>query len=101
MLHPAAVTRRATVSGGKESIGSAYRPAVLTDVCNQYLAKGQVVYVEGRLKSHSYEGRDGATRFQMEITSTDVQFLGRAGLHLIRRTVTILGNVSSSSIPAR
>ena len=49
----------------------------LGETCNQYLTKGRQVYVEGRLHSRSYEGRDGATRFVNEITLTDVQFLGR------------------------
>ena len=31
--------------------------------CNQYLSKGRKVYVEGRLKSRTYETRDGQTRF--------------------------------------
>ncbi len=47
------------------------------DLCNQYLAKGRQVYVEGRLRSRSFEGRDGQTRFVNEISLTDVQFLGR------------------------
>ena len=50
----------------------------LGETCNQYLTKGSQVYVEGRLHSRSYEGRDGQTRFVNEISLTDVQFLGRA-----------------------
>ena len=50
----------------------------LADLCNQYLTKGRQVYVEGRLSSRSYEGRDGQTRFVNEINLTDVQFLGRS-----------------------
>ena len=49
----------------------------LADLCNQYLTKGRQVYVEGRLSSRSYQGRDGQTRFVNEINLTDVQFLGR------------------------
>lgn len=49
----------------------------LGETCNQYLAKGRQVYVEGRLRSRSYEGRDGQTRFVNEINLTDVQFLSR------------------------
>ncbi len=45
------------------------------ELCNQYLTKGQQVYVEGRLSSRSYEGRDGQLRFVNEIYLTDVQFL--------------------------
>ena len=47
------------------------------DLCNQYLTKGQQVYVEGRLHSRTYETRDGQTRFVNEINLTDVQFLSR------------------------
>ena len=50
----------------------------LGETCNQYLTKGRQVYLEGRLRSRSYEGRDGQTRFVNEINVTDVQFLGRA-----------------------
>lgn len=49
----------------------------LAELCNQYLTKGRQVYVEGRLHSRTYEGRDGQTRFINEINLTDVQFLSR------------------------
>ncbi len=51
----------------------------LAETCNQYLTKGKKVYVEGRLRSRSYEARDGETRFAMEINATDVRFLDPAG----------------------
>ncbi len=51
----------------------------LAELCNQYLTKGRQVYVEGRLHSRSYEGRDGQLRFVNEITLSDVQFLGSPG----------------------
>lgn len=47
------------------------------ELCNQYLAKGRQVYVEGTLSSHSFEGRDGQMRFSNEIRLTNVQFLSR------------------------
>ena len=49
----------------------------LSELCNQYLTKGQQVYLEGRLHLRSYEGRDGQTRWVNEINLTDVQFLSR------------------------
>ncbi len=51
----------------------------LGETCNQYLAKGRQVYVEGRLSSRTYEGRDGQTRTSLDIALTDVQFLGGRG----------------------
>lgn len=47
----------------------------LGETCNQYLSKGQQVYLEGRLSSRSYESQ-GQMRFSMEVNLTDVQFLG-------------------------
>ena len=51
----------------------------LSETCNQYLTKGQQVYLEGRLHLRSFEGRDGQTHWTNDITLTDVQFLSRAG----------------------
>ena len=45
------------------------------ETCNQYLAKGRKVYVEGRLKSRTYETKDGQTRFSNEIFANDVRFI--------------------------
>lgn len=43
--------------------------------CNQYLAKGREVYVEGRLKTSSWE-KDGIKRYSTDIIAETVQFLG-------------------------
>ena len=51
----------------------------LAEVCNQYLTRGQQVYVEGRLRSRSYQGNDGQTRFSNDITLTEMQMLGQRG----------------------
>ncbi len=51
----------------------------LADVCNQYLTRGQQIYVEGRLKGRSYTDRDGQPRYSLDITLTEMQMLGRRG----------------------
>ena len=51
----------------------------LAEICNQYLQKGRQVYVEGRLKSREWTGNDGQTRFNIDITASDVVFLGPVG----------------------
>ena len=48
------------------------------DACNQYLSKGQKVYVDGRIRSRSYQAQSGETRFVMEIRADQVRFLDRA-----------------------
>ena len=47
----------------------------LAELCQQYLRKGSLVYIEGRLQTRSWEGQDGQKRTRTEINATDVQFL--------------------------
>ena len=51
----------------------------LADICSQYLTKGQQVYVEGRLRSRTYQGQDGQTRVSLDVNLTEMQMLGRRG----------------------
>jgi len=51
----------------------------LAEQCNQFLAKGRRAYVEGRLRTHSWEGQDGQKRFNTEIVANRVIFLDRPG----------------------
>lgn len=39
----------------------------LIDVAEKFLRKGSKVYIEGRLGTHSYQGRDGIKRYVTEI----------------------------------
>ena len=50
----------------------------LAEQCNQYLTKGRRVYAEGRLKSDTWVGNDGQTRFRNEIIANEVRFLDTA-----------------------
>jgi len=45
--------------------------------CNQFLSKGKRVFVEGRLRSRSWEGQDGQMRTSLEISANRVIFLDR------------------------
>jgi len=47
----------------------------LAERCNQYLTKGQLVYVEGRLHSRTWDGQDGQKHFVNEIVASTVTFL--------------------------
>ena len=51
----------------------------LAEQCNQFLNKGRLVYAEGRLHIHSWEGQDGQTRYRSEIVANRVVFLDRRG----------------------
>lgn len=45
------------------------------EVCDQYLAKGKRVAVDGRLRSRSWEEPDGKRRSAIEVVANRVQFL--------------------------
>jgi single-strand DNA-binding protein len=49
------------------------------EVANQYLSKGKQVYLEGRLRQEEYTDRDGNKRTSLEVSATDIQFLGARG----------------------
>lgn len=52
----------------------------LAEIVAQYLKKGSLVYIEGRLQTRSWEGQDGQKRRTTEVIANDVQFLdGRGG----------------------
>ncbi|MDD3374575.1 MAG: single-stranded DNA-binding protein [Candidatus Omnitrophica bacterium] len=46
------------------------------EACNQYLAKGSPIFVEGTLQSRSWETNDGQKRNTIEVRAERVQFLG-------------------------
>jgi single-strand DNA-binding protein len=47
----------------------------LSEICNQYLARGRQVYVEGRLSSRTYQTQDGQTRVSLDVNAENVHFL--------------------------
>ena len=44
--------------------------------CGQYLAKGRQVYIEGQIRTRSYDDKEGVKKYITEITAQRVQFLG-------------------------
>ena len=43
--------------------------------CAQYLAKGKLAAVDGRLQIRSYDGQDGQRRYVTEVIADNVRFL--------------------------
>ncbi len=48
----------------------------LGEVCQEYLKKGSLVYVEGRLKTEKYEDK-GETKFFTKVVAVGLQFLDK------------------------
>ena len=49
----------------------------LAEQCNQFLTKGRLVYAEGRLHTHTWEGQEGQKHYRTEVIANRVTFLDR------------------------
>ncbi len=80
---PLATNRFFTTSDGERKRETEWFDIVTWDrqaeSCNQFLTKGQRVFVEGRLRTRSWDGQDGQKRFRVEINANRVIFLDRRG----------------------
>ncbi|MFN8007645.1 MAG: single-stranded DNA-binding protein [Terriglobia bacterium] len=47
----------------------------LAEICGQYLNKGKLVYVEGRLQTRSWEDKEGNKRYTTEIQADNLVML--------------------------
>lgn len=75
-----AVNRR--VKSGEEQKADFFRVTAwrqLGEICGKYLARGRKVAVEGPVSVSTYEGRDGKTYANLEITAENVEFLSAKG----------------------
>lgn len=52
----------------------------LGEICGQYLRKGKLVYIEGRLQTRSWDDKEsGQKRYKTEIVAREMHMLDRAG----------------------
>jgi single-strand DNA-binding protein len=49
--------------------------ARLAEICNKYLKKGKLVYIEGYLKTRSWDTPEGVKKFRTEIVAQDMIML--------------------------
>ncbi len=49
----------------------------LAEVCGNYLSKGRLVYLEGRIQTRSWDDKDGNKRYTTEIVASTMQMLDR------------------------
>ncbi|PIR96412.1 MAG: single-stranded DNA-binding protein [Candidatus Doudnabacteria bacterium CG10_big_fil_rev_8_21_14_0_10_42_18] len=51
----------------------------LGEIANQYLKKGRRVYIEGRLQTRSWDGKDGQKKYRTEIVGDNMIMLDSGG----------------------
>ena len=74
-----ATNREWMTKDGRKMASAEYHDLVawakLGEICNQYLKKGKLIYVEGYLKTHSKLMPDGTKKFRTEIVVQDMIML--------------------------
>ncbi|WP_181307868.1 single-stranded DNA-binding protein [Rufibacter sp. XAAS-G3-1] len=48
----------------------------LAEIAEKYVKKGQSVYIEGRIRTNSYQDKDGVQRYSTEIVADNMTMLG-------------------------
>ena len=73
----------------------------LGEVCQEYLNKGSLVYLDGRLKTEKYEDKGGETRYFTKVVAQFLQFLSgnRAGDSVIEEVGVMDADELESEIP--
>jgi single-strand DNA-binding protein len=51
----------------------------LAEICSNYLSKGKLVYIEGRIQTRSWEDKEGNKRTTTEIIASDMRMLDPKG----------------------
>ena len=51
----------------------------LGEIVNQYVKKGRLVYIEGRIRTNKWQDKSGQDRYTTEIVANDMQLLGGSG----------------------
>lgn len=49
----------------------------LADIAQKHLAKGKLVYIEGKLRTRSYQDKEGHKRYSTEVVAESFKVLGR------------------------
>jgi single-strand DNA-binding protein len=78
-----ATNRQWTTSTGEKRTSAEFHECVawakLAEICRDHLRKGMLVYVEGYLKTRSWDLEDGTRRFRTEIVLQDMIILEKRG----------------------
>ena len=75
-----ATNRSWTTSDGEKRTDTEWFNVVawnkLAEICNQYLVKGQQVYIEGRLQTRRWEDSNGTRQTSVEVVANEMIMLG-------------------------
>ena len=74
-----AVSRRFSRNASDQQPTADFIPIVawekLADICGQYLHKGSLVYISGRMQTRKWQDKDGGARYTTEIIAQTLRML--------------------------
>jgi len=74
-----ATNREWSTSSGERNKSTEFHEIVvwskLAEICNTYLKKGKLVYIEGYLKTRSWDTEEGDKKFKTEVVAQDMVIL--------------------------
>ncbi len=47
----------------------------LAEICEQYLSKGKLVYIEGKMQTRKWEDKEGATHMKTDVIASNMKML--------------------------
>jgi single-strand DNA-binding protein len=73
----------------------------LAEICGNYLVKGKLIFVEGRIQTRSWEDKEGVKRYTTEIVANNMQMLDPKGQNKADESSSdsMSSNSASSSTP--
>lgn len=101
--------RRKGADGQPEETTTWFRVSVWgrqAELAQDFLAKGRLVYIEGRLRLEEYTDREGNKRTSAEVSATDIQFIaprqeGEFGEQRTMSAAAVTAPAQRSEKPAR
>jgi single-strand DNA-binding protein len=75
----------------------------LAEICSNYLSKGKLIFIEGRIQTRSWEDKDGVKRSTTEIVASNMQMLDSKGQMRSQDTALddqAIASGGSESVPA-
>ncbi|MBN1925205.1 MAG: single-stranded DNA-binding protein [Prolixibacteraceae bacterium] len=78
---PLATSETYTAKSGEKVTNTEWHNVVawrgLAEFAGKYITKGKQLFIEGRIRTRSYDDKDGVKRYTTEILADSIQMLGR------------------------
>ena len=78
---PLATSENYTAKSGEKVTNTEWHNIVawrgLAEMAGKYIQKGRQLYIEGRIRTRSYDDKDGVKKYITEILADNIQLLGR------------------------